>query len=203
MTQNFESWTTENVYPINGVFDCTSKNLIYLVSCTVCNKQYVGETKKCLKERFRQHRLAALHLEVGNAIGKHFKEYHPYHPVEPDLDKKAQITITPLEQILDQGSEYENKLKRLDREYFWIDTLETYHPYGMNDDKSMIQKLKRAKPMIPFIVPYSTNANAASKVAKRYFSKIQEKFDLNFDHEIITAFKKHKNLKDILVSSNL
>ena len=36
--------------------DCNSKNLIYMIHCLHCNKQYIGETKRRLKERFNEHR---------------------------------------------------------------------------------------------------------------------------------------------------
>ena len=36
--------------------DCNSKNLIYIVRCQRCNKQYIGETKRRLKDRFNEHR---------------------------------------------------------------------------------------------------------------------------------------------------
>ncbi len=34
---------------------CGSNNLLYLVTCKVCHKQYVGETSRTLKQRFYEH----------------------------------------------------------------------------------------------------------------------------------------------------
>ncbi len=34
---------------------CGSNNLVYLVICKVCHKQYVGETSRTLKQRFYEH----------------------------------------------------------------------------------------------------------------------------------------------------
>ena len=35
---------------------CNSKNLIYMIECRKCQKQYIGETKRRLNERFGEHR---------------------------------------------------------------------------------------------------------------------------------------------------
>ena len=32
---------------------CNSTNLTYMIECKKCNKQYIGETKRTLRERFR------------------------------------------------------------------------------------------------------------------------------------------------------
>ena len=188
---------------MNGEFSCTSTNLIYLITCKGCNKQYVGETERWLRKRFLEHRRAVLNLDESYAVGKHFKECHPFYPVGPLHHYTVPITITPLEQIPDQGSPEANKAKRLDREYFWIDTLETFLPYGLNDDKIITHKTKRMKPSIPFIVPYSATASDAAKIAKHYLDNIQKEFELYFDHEIIVAYGKHKNLGNNLISSQL
>ena len=36
--------------------NCKTTNVIYLVSCRLCNKQYVGETKREFGERMREHK---------------------------------------------------------------------------------------------------------------------------------------------------
>ena len=41
---------------IHDRIDCNSKNLIYIIHCLRCNKQYIGETKRRLKDRFNEHR---------------------------------------------------------------------------------------------------------------------------------------------------
>ena len=35
--------------------DCTTENVVYLISCSSCNKQYVGETKGSLNKRMNDH----------------------------------------------------------------------------------------------------------------------------------------------------
>ena len=36
-------------------FTCTLTNVIYWVTCTLCNKLYIGETGRRLGDRFREH----------------------------------------------------------------------------------------------------------------------------------------------------
>ena len=37
-------------------FTCTSTNVIYCITCTLCKKLYIGETERRLGDRFREHR---------------------------------------------------------------------------------------------------------------------------------------------------
>ena len=43
-TDSFASSVTKEEYKINHCFDCNEKCLIYLLTCKVCLKQYVGQT---------------------------------------------------------------------------------------------------------------------------------------------------------------
>ena len=54
-----------------------------------------------------------------------------------------------------------------------------------------------------FIVPYSSTANLASKIVKNHFEKLQESMPSVYPHNVITAYSRNKNLKDMLVSSKL
>ena len=40
---------------ITDRFTCTSANVIYCITCTLCNKLYIGETGRQLGDRFREH----------------------------------------------------------------------------------------------------------------------------------------------------
>ena len=43
---------------ITSHITCNTKNVIYMVQCNRCNLQYIGETKRRLKDRFNEHRRA-------------------------------------------------------------------------------------------------------------------------------------------------
>ena len=42
---------TGETRPITNHIDCNSKNVIYMIQCNHCSKQYIGETKRRLKDR--------------------------------------------------------------------------------------------------------------------------------------------------------
>ena len=41
---------------INCEADCTTSNTVYCLSCSKCGEQYIGTTKKEIKERFKEHK---------------------------------------------------------------------------------------------------------------------------------------------------
>ena len=47
---------TGEIRNIHDHIDCNSENLIYMLHFLRCNKQYIGETKRRLKDRFNEHR---------------------------------------------------------------------------------------------------------------------------------------------------
>ena len=53
----FQSTVTEKRYHINFKFDCNSINVIYLLTCKRCRKQYVGSTVTRFCLRFNQYKL--------------------------------------------------------------------------------------------------------------------------------------------------
>ena len=55
---------------------CTSSDLIYILTCTLCQKMYVGETYRSLSERFSEH-LRSIRLKYSNPVGSHFND--PLH----------------------------------------------------------------------------------------------------------------------------
>ena len=52
-----------------------SKNLIYLIECKKCGKQYIGETKRFIHQRFGEHRRSILnygHFPNPTPVSEHF-----------------------------------------------------------------------------------------------------------------------------------
>ena len=60
-------------FDIKSNFTCTSTNIVYIISCTRCNKLYVGETYRALQERFSEH-LRAIRLDYNTPVAKHFND---------------------------------------------------------------------------------------------------------------------------------
>lgn len=112
-TAALRSSATKKIYAIDTHYTCTTPKVIYLITCTVCSKQYVGQTSQNLRLRFRHHR-NHMHTHTNRPIYKHFS-MHGFN----------NITIQTIEQQLDDLTRYE-------RERHWISTLQTYLPKGLN-----------------------------------------------------------------------
>ena len=53
-------------------FTCTSSNIIYCISCSKCCKLYIGETGRCLSDRFAEHLCSARNNDVDKPVARHF-----------------------------------------------------------------------------------------------------------------------------------
>jgi len=73
----FHAYHSNTTYAILGHANCNSTNVIYIVTCTKCHKQYIGETGRKLKKEFRNK------LGVYENTRTHyrctFQHYWPYH----------------------------------------------------------------------------------------------------------------------------
>ena len=67
--------STGKTHYIKSHITCETFNVIYLIQCRLCNLQYIGETKRHLKDRFNEHRRPLLN-PTGNyihtAVSEHF-----------------------------------------------------------------------------------------------------------------------------------
>ena len=52
--------------------DCNTSNIIYCIQCLKCRQQYIGQSKKSLKDRFYQHRGYVRNKKLEKATGQHF-----------------------------------------------------------------------------------------------------------------------------------
>ena len=124
---SFTSASTNEVFPIKSKMDCTTENVIYLVSCNKqdnsCSSgiQYVGETGRRLCDRFQEHRgtiTNPTHLGTTKPVGAHFQQ--PGHTVRD-------LKIIPIEKIR-SSDPYVRKI----RESYYIKKLDTLEPVGLN-----------------------------------------------------------------------
>ena len=60
-------WGFDNV-------NCNSSNIVYLVGCGRCRKQYIEETDRKLKKRFRERRVYVTAKMENQATGKHYNK---------------------------------------------------------------------------------------------------------------------------------
>ena len=102
----FTSTVTNQSYPIRYAATCTSSNIIYLIMCTKCKKQYVGLTTTQLNTRINHH--FCIHFNF------------PDHRI-------SNISV----QVIDKT--HNNSLQELRQlEQYWIRTLKTLQPEGLN-----------------------------------------------------------------------
>ena len=52
---SYTFFSTGETRTIKSNLTCDTKNLIYMIQCNRCNLQYIGETKRRLKDRFNEH----------------------------------------------------------------------------------------------------------------------------------------------------
>ena len=86
----FEATATNYRVELNSEMDCLTQNICYAITCGVtrCSQQYIGQTSRSLKERFRQHQY---YVDKNmEATGKHFNL--PGH-------SKSDMKVTVLEKI--------------------------------------------------------------------------------------------------------
>jgi hypothetical protein len=86
-------------------FDCKTKGVIYIISCTHCNQYYVGLTKRSLNSRLSTH-LSSIRNYQSTSIAKHFNS--PGHIV------KDHFRIGIIDHVTDDYSNLQI------REAFWI-----------------------------------------------------------------------------------
>lgn len=116
----------EVVAPENSVFNCRTRNLVYLLTCKQCLAQYVGETKQQFNIRNNAHRRSTKNIDIHTGcpiIHEHFTE---------GLCAGVGYICQIIEKMPDVGSDQELLNHRRQREHFWIKELRTVYPFGMN-----------------------------------------------------------------------
>ena len=55
-TETFTSTSTNQTYKINHEFNCNESSLIYLLTCKICRKQYVGQAPDIFRSRWNNYK---------------------------------------------------------------------------------------------------------------------------------------------------
>ena len=111
---------TKRSFRVRGKITCNSKNIIYLIQCSKCKKQYVGQTSTCLRHRISQH--INNKSSTNSTVDQHFSI--PGHT----------MTVQPIEQISTDHTDNVNTIrdKLYQRERYWINKLKSVYPQGLN-----------------------------------------------------------------------
>ena len=106
---------------IKSHITCETFNVIYLIQCRLCNLQYIGETKRRLKDRFNEHRRPILN-PTGNyihtAVSEHFLTSN---------HSDNHMLLIPIEKLKNGRDSF-----RKAREAHLIHKAKTIEPLGIN-----------------------------------------------------------------------
>ena len=118
------STTTGRTYQSKRHISCCSHNLIYCITCTICKKQYVGQTSKKLKERFINHFGNINNKRLADPIGRHFSS--------AGHTGRKTLTIHIVEFIPAPYNSSVGKSLRDTFERRWMYKLQSISPQGLN-----------------------------------------------------------------------
>ncbi|XP_073428203.1 uncharacterized protein [Dendrobates tinctorius] len=109
-------------YPIRDYFTCETNFVVYIIKCP-CGLLYVGETTQAIRDRISSHKSTIRCGKTWLPLPAHFKEAR--HNV-------SQLRFQIIEKVPrpKRGGNHVRLLKQ--RETFWIYTLDTLHPRGLN-----------------------------------------------------------------------
>ena len=111
-------------YKLAKDVNCLTNNVVYLLECTRCKKQYVGETKRNFLTRFKEH-LADIRHNRDTPVAKHFNL---------NSHKTAATPAQPIPTILSRIAGHPDRTTdvRKNKEKMWIHTLRSTAPHGIN-----------------------------------------------------------------------
>ena len=104
-------------WKIGKQLTCETKNIVYMIQCEKCMKQYIGQSERSLKERISEHKGYIKNSHLEKATGAHFNERG--HKIE-------HMKVCIIEKVNKSNEQY-----RKEREKFFIQKFNTYHD-GIN-----------------------------------------------------------------------
>ena len=131
--KQFRCSVTKKNYTIRQHLHCNVRNVIYLITCKICQKQYVGSTTN-FKTRFTLYKSDIKQLKKSCTCIQHFGKTHNW----------SDFQIQPIEQvhISDDLLPSDKEKKLLARERHWMAELRTIH-FGLNDRNDIRLELRK------------------------------------------------------------
>ena len=121
-TDTFSSTVTGESFKINHKFNCNDKCLVYLATCKICNKQYTGQTTDSFRSRWNNYKSKSRKFDRNE---KCMQEYlYSHFASEGHNGFLEDVSIALIDKT--DGSDPTK------RETFWMHTLKTLAPYGLN-----------------------------------------------------------------------
>ena len=178
-------------------FTCKTKRVIYLITCSTCDIQYVGLTITPLHMRMNKHRFT-----VNDFLNNLYIKQH--YSLDGHCFSNAHI------QIIDYISEQDSKKSLELLESYWIKTLNTAYPLGLNDNIRSFGNVSQGNAGNVYFIPQKVprcrrghgrqlKRNISSRDIITETRSLQKKFENNkmsFYYSIISYKKSF--LKNIL-----
>ena len=123
-TQQFYHPHTGKAFNVRGIILCKTTNVIYMLKCP-CGLAYIGKTSRALKTRISEHRSNIRNHDKKSPVAVHFSTLK--HSV-------STLSYVALEhvQLPRRGGDINSLL--LKRELYWIYSLNTLSPNGLNEE---------------------------------------------------------------------
>ncbi len=110
---------------MNHFANCNTKCVVYRLECP-CGHFYIGRTKRRFKDRLGEHKTAIRTKNQNYAMAVHYEEAGHGSP--------SSLRAVVLESVPPNIRGGDRVKKLLQRETFWIVTLQATKPPGLNDE---------------------------------------------------------------------
>ena len=115
----FESAKMGEKFRAHVTANCRTKNIVYLIECSKCKKQYIGETENPLHLHMNGHRSDCYCKLSDKPVSEHL------NTISYSFED---LTVMVIEQIMAGSARCKQQ------ESFWIHTLRALTPDGLNLD---------------------------------------------------------------------
>ena len=127
-TMTFISQQTKRKFKIYHKVNCKSEYVIYLMECTLCNKQYVGKAEAAFNIRLNNHSKDTKNPNSVLAYRRFQQQGHKFNSHSKFIIIDKLVNTSSYKDILSE--------RLIQRENFWIQKLKTLVPYGLNQELS-------------------------------------------------------------------
>lgn len=127
-TKVFSHPQTGEKYKIKEFINCMSTHVVYMLKCP-CGMIYIGQTKRNLKLRIAKHKAAIRNGNMDYTIARHYRDRNH--------GSGASFKFIGIERILPNPRGGNLVQKLLKREAYWIYTLNSMEPHGLNESSGL------------------------------------------------------------------
>ena len=115
-----------------GGLSCDSESVVYLITCKRCGIQYVGKTLTQLNKRWHTYKSDSISYVNDKNCKISCVHVTPHFWGRSECSEDD-LMIQPIEKVRNPDSGLTLGETLLGRELFWIKTLRTYYPFGLNE----------------------------------------------------------------------